>query len=106
MELVMNLMIDQLRALLIEYKKLYMSAKEKYDDPEYLAWISANFVEDEWPTSGDFVLARRDPIFRSFRSKYMECRKTLESFRWDIIPKKTRAEYQGKWAKSHDGVPF
>jgi len=100
----MNPELDQLRQLLNNYKKT-MADVTVVDDPEYMAWISDNMSKEEWPTGGDFVIARGNVQFRKFRSVYVKCRAAMDNFKWDIMPRTKRNEYQDKW-KEETGVPF
>lgn len=103
---IMNLELEQLRALLKDYKALYEDAAKKYHDPEYLAWISVTFDEDEWPEKGEFATARSDPTFRKFRAQYMACREALKPFQYHLMPHNARVTYQKKWVDETGGVPF
>ena len=100
----MNPELDQLRQILNDYKKAITDVSV-VDDPEYIAWISDNMSKEEWPEGGDFAKARTNVQFRKFRAVYIKARAAMDNFKWDIMPRSRRNEYQDKW-KEETGVPF
>jgi len=99
----MNLELKQLKILLTEYDKRYEIAKQKFDDPEYLAWISTH-DKDFWPTAGEFVKARQDKDFRSFRVVYREVATALQPVcgcPLDPLPYDSRKEYRDRFVKEN-----
>jgi len=99
----MNTELDQLRQLLNEYKKTIVDVS--VEDPEYLAWVSDNMSKEEWEKSPELMSARTNVQFRKFRAIYVKCRAAMDSFKWDIMPRTRRSEYQDRW-KEQTGVPF
>lgn len=68
----------QLRIELNKLIKYFNSVKDKYKDVMYLAWISVEYGEPDWPLTGEFPKARKDSDFRNFRAAYRKCDELLE----------------------------
>lgn len=103
----MNLELLQLLNTLTIYKKA-LSEVNGYRDPEYLAWVSVNIDQDQWPGEGsEFDKARQDNNFRKFRTIYKELYTVMQMFQWGELPTETRLEYYERYKKENpEGVPI
>ena len=101
----MNLELKQLLLLLVDYDRRYNKVKEKFDDPEYLAWISM-LDEEQWPQDGEFAQARQDADFREFRAAYKKVAEAIVVFQWGLLPEQVRVDYQKRFVREYGGVPF
>ena len=109
--------IKQLAVLVNQYQQWYDKVKDKYTDPEYLAWISISFDQSQWPTEGEFPKARADNDFREFRKVFKNINDAVASIHnlldvlkpleWGIIPRETRDSYREQFLKEQpEEVPF
>lgn len=101
----MNPELRQLMNFLLEYRRDIEALGDKYDDPEYLAWISM-LDSTQWPKEGLFVKSRDDEDFRKFRASYKRVSDALENHRWGIMPEGRRMGCQAKFVREYGGVPF
>lgn len=101
----MNPELRQLLNFLLEYRRCIEALEDRYEDPEYLAWISM-LDSTQWPKEGVFIKARSDEDFRKFRTVYKMVSIALENHRWGIMPEERRMGYQAKFVREYGGVPF
>ncbi len=102
----MTVELKQLLNLLKEYEITFNAIEDKYEDPEYLAWISV-LGKEGWPKTGEFFIARKDLEFRKFRSVYMDMIKALETTGSNPVPYPKRHEYHLQYVKDYpEVVPF
>ena len=102
-----NLVALQLADELKKYISRYNSVKEKYTDVEYLVWMSVTFGESDCPKKGEFVKARQDADFRSFRASFKKIDELLEQLSMGVIEYDRQIAYRKKYTEENPNVvPF
>ena len=103
----MNLVAIQLANELKKYISRYEFIKDKYSDVEYLLWLSMEYGESDWPTTGEFPDARKDNEFRELRLSYKKVDLLLEQISTGVIEYDRQIEYRKKFmSENPDRIPF
>lgn len=107
MEKSIDPLLLQLRVELNNYIKYFNLVKEKYEDVTFLAWLSVDCGESDWPETGEFIKARKDGDFRNFRAAFKKCNSLMTQFSYGLIDTDIANGYRKRLLELNpDATPF
>ncbi len=103
----LDIAVLQLRVELSNLVKYYNLVKDKYKDVVFLAWISVEYSKEDWPTTGEYIDARKDSDFRNFRAAFKKSHDLMTQFSYGIVDTDIAREYRKQLKELvPDLVPF